>query len=158
MKAKSNETPLAPSEPEEETMLLKRKAMEEMQKAMDERQKYLDNRQRFMENWEKRRESKVYGDPISPTSQMPNYGPEVGSVGSNQQSYRSRASSASASSRIRDPPGTTRDRSRSLGVQRADPWPVVPAIPRAAQGQRPISGQMAIPTTTYPALEGPQFM
>ena len=157
-KVKASETPLARSEPEEDTMLLQRKAMEEIQKALDERQQNLDNRQRFIEDWEKRRESKVYGDPTSPTSQMPNYGPEVGSVGSNQQSYRSRASSASASSRIRDPPGVIRDRSRSLRVQRADPWPVVPAIPRAAQGQRPISGQMAIPTTTYPALEGPQFM
>ena len=147
MKAKSNETPLAPSEPEEETMLLKRKAMEEMQKAMDERQKYLDNRQRFMENWEKRRESKVHGDYFSPTSQMPNYDPEVGSVG--QHSQRSR--SASVSSRIRD-------RSGSLRAQQTDPWPAVPAIQRATQVQRPITSQMAIPMTNYPALEGPQFM
>ena len=147
MKVKSNETPLAPSEPEEETMLLKRKAMEEMQKAMDERQKYLDNRQRFMENWEKRRESKVHGDYFSPTSQMPNYDPEVGSMG--QHSHRSR--SASVSSRIRD-------RSGSLRAQQTDPWPAVPAIQRATQVQRPITSQMAIPMTNYPALEGPQFM
>ena len=157
-KAKSSETVLARPEPEEDAMVLQRKALEEIQKALDERQQNLDNRQRFMEDWEKRRESRVRGDPTSPTSQMPNYGPEVGSVGSNQQSYRSRASSASASSRIRDPSESIRDRSRSLRVQRADPWPMVPAVQRATQGQRPIASQMAIPTTTYPALEGPQFM
>ena len=168
VKPGGNEPPLTRAGLEEAMSLqFKKQALDERQKAlnewtkdMDKRQEEMENKQRALEHWGKQmfdqQEPRVLEDFTVQTSQGPTLGPEIRSVGSTQPSLRSR--SASVSSRVKDQSSSIRDRSGSLRAPRAERWPLVPATQRAAQGQRPIGGQVGIPTASYPAIEGPQFM